>query len=258
MAEIWGTQQGVAAVTKEALVRLQLPDNTLSQARGNVDGVNTPVRRTQFLGVDVNDDNLRDHFVRMYGAEYDTWGLALTPAIVNDPSFKLTFRYVNSTGNVGLCGARLHIFYSLPSDPATSVAGIVFEDHNSDGALNAYAETGIGGVTVTAYDAAGGVVGSAVTDVHGFYDIAGATAGQALRLEFGGLFSGDQYGFIGSQSNSNVLFVTAPNLAANLGTFTPSHYDLPTNNMPIFATCFVPGPYDGILTNGTSVVSLKH
>src|SRR5690242_5737418 len=73
---------------------------------------------------------------------------------------------------------------------AGTVTGLVFRDYNANGVQDAN-EPGVGGVTVTAYGAAGTVVGTAASSsaltTLGTYSISWASADTQVRLEFTGL-----------------------------------------------------------------------
>ena len=66
--------------------------------------------------------------------------------------------------------------------PNGLVTGVVFDDVNVNGALDPD-ELGLENVTVTAYDSAGAVAGTATTGIGGIYSI-GATGSGPYRIEF--------------------------------------------------------------------------
>jgi len=68
-------------------------------------------------------------------------------------------------------------------DCATGIAGIVYKDFNFDG-INNDNQGGFGGIEVSAYSCDGDLVGSAITDAEGEYQIPGTTTGEAYRIEF--------------------------------------------------------------------------
>lgn len=75
---------------------------------------------------------------------------------------------------------------------STQITGNVFRDFNSDGlkSTGSITDTGVSGVTVTAYDATGAQAGVTTTGSNGDYTITGLTAGVIYRLEFSTLPSG--------------------------------------------------------------------
>ncbi|MEO1672203.1 MAG: SdrD B-like domain-containing protein, partial [Cyanobacteria bacterium J06631_2] len=80
-------------------------------------------------------------------------------------------------------------FTPIPTGAATTVTGTVFNDFDNDGTQelgNPDSEVGLEGITVTAHNNAGDVVGTATTDVDGAYTLNNPN-GEALKLEFSDL-----------------------------------------------------------------------
>ena len=121
------------------------------------------------------------------------------------------------------------------------VSGTVFRDFNANGVQNntaTFKETGVQGVTVKAFNAAGVQVGGdKTTDASGAYSFTGLTL--PVRIEFSGLAAGDFPGAQGSGSGTSVQFVTANSSSVNYGINYPSDYcqDAP----PLFVPCYVNG-----------------
>ncbi|GAB3960789.1 hypothetical protein GCM10028805_58840 [Spirosoma harenae] len=166
---------------------------------------------------------------------------------------------------------------SLPSLGQT-ISGTVFRDFNSDGVYATiptsgtftYGEPGIGGVTVTAYNAAGAVVATTVsstlTSSLGSYTLTGISSSTAVayRVEFTNLPSGYFESFRGSPggafvaSRSSVRFTTggipvgATANTLNFGINYPTDY---CQAVPDFVVpCYVNGNPAGAGTSATEPV----
>ncbi len=116
-----------------------------------------------------------------------------------------------------------------------SISGTVFRDFNDDGAHDTSAdpahggirngvEPGVAGITVTAYNASGSAVASAVTDAAGNYTLTGVTDGVPYRLEFTGLPDHMQPGAVGVDSSTNVVFAAGAESTVDFGIFNPRDY----------------------------------
>jgi uncharacterized repeat protein (TIGR01451 family)/LPXTG-motif cell wall-anchored protein len=103
-----------------------------------------------------------------------------------------------------------------------SVTGAVYQDFNDNGARDAAAgdfggDTGVAGVTVTATDSAGAVVGTATTAADGSYSIAASgTATDAVRVGFT-IPSGFRSARIGAGNDTSVQFVDLGATGVDLG-----------------------------------------
>ena len=119
-----------------------------------------------------------------------------------------------------------------------ALAGQVFRDYDASGARNG-AEPGVSGVTVTAVDGDGTVVGSGTTATDGSYTIAAAGAKSTkVRVEFSNLPVGAFPGPKGAGSGTATQFVTLP-ATASLGVNDPGDY---CQQNPEFVTsCFRTG-----------------
>ena len=129
------------------------------------------------------------------------------------------------------------------------VSGTVFRDFNGNGVKNntaTFNETGVPGVTVKAFNAAGVQVGGdKITSATGAYSFTGLNL--PLRIEFSGLAAGDFSGPQGSGSGTNVQFVTAASTTVNYGINAAPDY---CQAAPaLFVPCFV----NGDPLSGTSV-----
>ncbi|MFN0109510.1 MAG: SdrD B-like domain-containing protein [Blastocatellia bacterium] len=141
-----------------------------------------------------------------------------------------------------------------------TISGTVFRDFNADGVQNSVtAEIGVGGITVTAYDSAGVVRGSATsfayqcigagnphasctgvgTPAIGSYSIS-ATGTGPYRVEFTTLPSGSFSGPIGTDSSSTIQFVPDGNSSnVDLGINYSEDYSEANPNWII--SCFTNG-----------------
>ncbi|MFO0939106.1 MAG: SdrD B-like domain-containing protein, partial [Gemmataceae bacterium] len=106
--------------------------------------------------------------------------------------------------------------------PAGTITGTTFLDYNANGVYNSTALTipnasgvgsvalaadvGIGGVTVTAYDAAGVIQGTATSNTNGSYTLNAAGTGP-YRIEFSNLPTGTVFGPSTTSAASGVQFV---------------------------------------------------
>ena len=94
---------------------------------------------------------------------------------------------------------------TLPTGIAATVNGTVYNDYDNNGTQeinNKASEVGLEGITVTAYNNAGNVVGTATTNASGAYTLDNPD-GESLRIEFTDLPEGY---FASAGSGSNVIF----------------------------------------------------
>ena len=123
-----------------------------------------------------------------------------------------------------------------------AVSGVVFEDVNNDGTNNG--ETGIDGVSVTAFDSTGVVVDTAVTSGGGNYSLNNPSNG-ALRLEFNdfpadfGASTADSTADANTVSSVAFLEASTGNVTANLGLHRA------IDGAEFVTTCYVFGGLDG-------------
>ncbi len=138
---------------------------------------------------------------------------------------------------------------TLPVAAATNqVTGVVFEDFNSNGVqdtglvlnnagsgqVGVAVDQGVGGVTVTAYDASGAVAGSTTsTAPSGAYTL-NIPAG-SYRIEFSGLPAGYVPAQHGASNGTSVQFSDGAT-PVNFGILQPGNYC--QNNPEIFVNCF--------------------
>lgn len=135
---------------------------------------------------------------------------------------------------------------SLTSVQAQTISGTVFRDFNSNGQRNVSAtfnEVGVGGVTVTAYNAAGASVAttttSSLTATLGSYTL---TVGNtnAYRVEFTNVQAADFDAFRGTGSATSVQFVSGGATGVNYGVIYSRDY-CGTTNPSLVTSCYVFG-----------------
>jgi hypothetical protein len=144
---------------------------------------------------------------------------------------------------------------------AGTITGQVFQDFNANGAFDGTStvpnaggsgsvglaiDRGVGGVTVTAFDAGGQARGTATTAADGTYTLGAGGVGP-YRVEFTGLPPGFLPGPAGPDSGTTVQFTPDGNSAnVGLGLVIPADY---TQDNPDLATSLY---YFGDLVNGAS------
>jgi LPXTG-site transpeptidase (sortase) family protein len=144
----------------------------------------------------------------------------------------------------------------ITSADANTISGTVFTDYNDNGIRGA-GDTGVSGVTVTAYNAAGAVVATTVTDATGGYTLA-IPNGTQVRIEFTGIPATLRPGAFGRDSGTTVQFVTSPAAGVDLGLSKPDEYC--QNNPFLVMPCYVNGDPLGGGSAGTTdaLVSLPY
>ncbi len=124
--------------------------------------------------------------------------------------------------------------------PSATIGGTVYEDFNASGVqvlnptisnagqgtVGVASDPGVAGVTVTAYNAAGGVVAATTTAANGGYTLTdpAGTAATPYRIEFTNLPAGFTDGPEGADSHSSVQFVTGSTNNVDLGLLRASDY----------------------------------
>lgn len=134
------------------------------------------------------------------------------------------------------------ILFTLPT--LGQISGKVYQDFNANGMQDltaSFTEPGYRGITVTAYNNTGNVVGTTTTIADGSYVIPSITG--AVRVAFTGLPSSYFSGPMGTQNGSTVQFVTAPATNVNVGINYPANFCQAT---PALATpCYLNGVASG-------------
>ncbi|MGL4299880.1 MAG: SdrD B-like domain-containing protein, partial [Candidatus Neomicrothrix subdominans] len=155
---------------------------------------------------------------------------------------------------------------ALSASPAQAVpgplGGTVFHDYNANGAQdgptsegNTSIDTGVGGVTITAFDPAGVAVGTTTSAGDGSWALT-PTADGPYRVEFSALPSAYQPSSAGpAGENTTVQFVPAAgSTTVDLGVGIPSQYC--QDNPEIVTNCYDFGPSVG--SSDPVVVSLPY
>ncbi|MDH3493628.1 MAG: carboxypeptidase regulatory-like domain-containing protein, partial [Acidobacteriota bacterium] len=126
---------------------------------------------------------------------------------------------------------------------AGTISGTVFLDYNLNGtrdtsgvAPNFAVDKGIGGVTVTVYDAAGSQRGTAVSSATGGFSVS-ATGTGPYRVEFSSLPAGYMPGTVGSNNSSAVRFIPDGN-STNIDFGIITIEDYCQNTPELVTTCF--------------------
>lgn len=140
-----------------------------------------------------------------------------------------------------------------------TISGTVYIDYNMNGARNTsgaapnYAvDTGVAGVTVTAYDSTGAVSGSTVTMAGGTYSLTASGTGP-YRVEFTNLPPGYFPSAVGANNSSAVIFVPDGNSSGNdLGLINQRDY---CENDPTLVTNLY---VDGDSVNGTVLTDFPY
>ncbi|MCU0703499.1 MAG: Cna B-type domain-containing protein, partial [Fimbriiglobus sp.] len=151
-----------------------------------------------------------------------------------------------------------------------AVTGWVFQDFNANGTRDlsntppnagnvtygAAIDRGLGGVTVTAFDATGAVRGTAVSAANGSYtlNVSGSQT-DPLRIEFTTLPAGFFAGPRGPDSGTTVQFVPDANATASVGLVRPT--DFASDDPIIINTLFNYGPHNEG-PNGTALYAVRY
>jgi LPXTG-site transpeptidase (sortase) family protein len=157
------------------------------------------------------------------------------------------------SGTTGTYNQSKIVFTS--ADPNT-VTGNVFTDYNDNG-IRSSGDLPVSGVLVTAYDAAGAVVGSDTTDSLGEYSLS-IPDGTPVRIEFTNIPAGLEPGAYGIDSGTTVQFVTSPAAGVDLGLSIPLDYC--SNNPFLVMPCYINGDplVAGSVATQTALVSIPY
>jgi hypothetical protein len=110
---------------------------------------------------------------------------------------------------------------------AGNITGKVFRDFNANG-VDDPNEPGIAGISVTAYDAAGAIQGTATSGPNGTYTLSTpAPSTGPYRVEFSGWPSYLQPSAQGASNGSSVQFVPSGGSTANFALLNPKDYSQP-------------------------------
>ncbi|ADB50710.1 SdrD B-like domain-containing protein [Conexibacter woesei] len=138
------------------------------------------------------------------------------------------------------------LLLTLPALAAAApISGTAFEDFNDNGTRDSSpaVDSGVGGITVTAYGADGGAVASATTAADGTYTLNVPDGAGRVRVEFTGLPAGYQPARHGTNSGTTVQFATGPASGVDVGVLQPANY---CQDNPLLAiACQRFGAHDG-------------
>ncbi len=138
---------------------------------------------------------------------------------------------------------------------AGTVTGVVFRDYNENGVQDA-GEPGVGGVTVTAYGAAGTALATtSSTAPNGTYSISWGGADTRVRIEFSDLPGTAEAGAFGSASATSVQFADAGATNVNYGINRPVDYSQPIGSVDLVTSAYNAGTQN---TGNFTVVSFGY
>jgi hypothetical protein len=160
-------------------------------------------------------------------------------------------------------GAALFVVPGAQAQPGT-ITGQAFNDFAADGSKGSSAstqvDTGLAGVTVTAYDNTGASCGTTTTTANGSYSLAHTCTNTAVRVEFttsGDLLDGMQAGPIGAPGATGVtsgstVQIVGPNATeVNAGFLRPTDYC--GANPELIASCFFNGSANNDIARKKSI-----
>ncbi len=151
----------------------------------------------------------------------------------------------------------------IPLGVPNQIQGTVFLDFDHDGVQDNF-EPGVGGITVTAYNAANTAVSTVVTTAStGTYALTGLTVGAQYRLEFTGqpsyLQPGVHIGGTTTTGNTTVVFATENQTGVNVAFTNPTRYCVNTGSIPtLMVSCFVSTQSAGAYRGFSSVASFPY
>ncbi len=123
----------------------------------------------------------------------------------------------------------------------SSIGGTVFRDFNSNGILEnsaTYKETGVGGVTVTAYNSNNAIAATTTTANDGTYNL--NTGSGQFRIEFTNFQNVDFSSFHGTNNQTSVQFANGGDFNVNLGINYPANY-CGTLDPLVVTPCYING-----------------
>ncbi|MBL7977914.1 MAG: hypothetical protein JNN12_06200, partial [Bacteroidetes Order II. Incertae sedis bacterium] len=164
---------------------------------------------------------------------------------------------------------KILILIILIINPAVAmsqaITGTVFRDFNANGVKDnntTYQEPGLGGITITVFNAAGTQQGTAIScrgandptaictsSNIGYYEIAAPNG--SYRIEFSWAAT---HLYSGAAGGTSVQFVTAPASNVNFGINNPSHYSQPAIEQELVTPRFVYGYYNSSSFGSTPAI----
>ena len=145
------------------------------------------------------------------------------------PIYKNFLTAINLKRSIVLRSFLFLAIFSFGLSATAQISGTVFRDFNGNGTKDntaSFNEPGVAGITVTAYNAAGAVLGTTVSGTSGAYSFTSGqiASGTKVRIEFTGWSNGDFPAPFGSGNETSVQFVTAPTATCNFGVNYPREY----------------------------------
>jgi subtilisin-like proprotein convertase family protein len=127
----------------------------------------------------------------------------------------------------------------------TKTGGNVWRDFNNDGVKSATETEGLAGITVKAYNNAGTLLETVTTDYFGQYAFASVlpTVAAPVRVEFSTVPSPYNPSSVGTNSNTDVRFLTAAGCTNNFSVNNATEYC--QNNPTLLVNCYVSSAYSG-------------
>ena len=166
-------------------------------------------------------------------------------------------RSLRTLALIGLLASVAPIANSLPPlssahAAAGNITGTVYNDKNSNGS-NDGSDTGVAGVSVSAYDSAGTAVGTTTTAANGTYTLAVSSATTtAVRIEFT-TPTGYQPSFSGSGNATSIQFTTIGSSGVDYAVERPGEFC--SNNPGVAAICLRPGTTSLATSSGLTTIA---
>jgi LPXTG-site transpeptidase (sortase) family protein len=195
----------------------------------------------------------------LYDNDNDAFGFPYFDRTARPSELLSAFKGENAAGNwtlqicdtlAGTVGAYNRSQLVITSADPNTVSGTVFTDYNQNGMRGA-GDTGVAGVTVTAYDSTNAVVDTATTNASGNYTLA-IPNGTQVRVEFSTIPATLRPGAFGRDSGTTVQFTTSPAAGLDMGLSKPDEYC--QNNPFLVMPCYVNGDPLAGGTAGTATV----
>lgn len=195
----------------------------------------------------------------LYDNDNDAVGFPYYDRIVRPSELLSAFKGENAAGNwslqicdtlAGTVGTYNRAQLVITSADPNTISGTVFTDYNDNG-IRGVGDTGVSGITVTAYDSTNAVIDTDVTDATGNYSLSIPDGTQA-RIEFSTIPADLRPGAFGTDSGTTVQFVTSPAAGVDLGLSKPDEYC--QNNPFLVMPCYVNGDPLGGGTASSSTV----
>ncbi len=198
----------------------------------------------------------------------------IKPAVLNftvpadGAALTVSASYVTCTSNQNVTAPAGNCLLTACQTGGTG--GIVWRDYNNDGIKGSNETTGVGGVTVKAYDCNDNLVATTTTDYLGQYTFGtlspAPSSTNKYRIEFSNIPSPFSPTFNGTNGRTDVQFITSASCTVSLGVNNPVDYC--QTNPKLATPCYINGdigtdsPSDALVSwdynaFGTSMTSKK-